>query len=166
MATAPQYLTVDDFKRQYGHENGWEYWFGKAVQKAIPTWAHAILQPLIAELIRQAGYVTGCEVDLRASPDWRPRPDVAFVLTREGRYPNILDIAVEILSDDESRYILEKCRNYEKVGIAQIFVLDPETHTIYQWNKGLVERSDLQLANGVTISGETIRQEFDRRMNA
>ncbi len=88
------------------------------------------------------------------------------MLTREGRYPNILDIAVEILSDDESRYILEKCRNYEKVGIAQIFVLDPETHTIYQWNKGLVERSDLQLANGVTISGETIRQEFDRRMNA
>jgi Uma2 family endonuclease len=166
MATAPQYLTVDDFERQYGHENGWEYWFGKAVQKPMPTWAHGILQQLIAELIRQAGYVTGPEVDLRASPDWRPRPDVSCVRKREGRYPNILDIAVEILSDDGGRYILEKCRNYEKVGIVQIFVLDPETHAIYEWNKGLVERSDLPLANGVTIAGETIWQEFDRRMNA
>jgi Uma2 family endonuclease len=166
MATAPRYLTVDDFERQYGHENGWEYWFGKAVQKPVPTCAHGIFQQLIAELIRQAGYVTGPEVDLRASPDWRPRPDVSCVRKREGRYPTILDVAVEILSDDEGRYILEKCRNYEKVGIAQIFVLDPETHVIYEWNKGLVERSDLPLANGVTISGETIWQEFDRRMNA
>jgi hypothetical protein len=24
MATVPQYLTVDDFERQYGHENSWE----------------------------------------------------------------------------------------------------------------------------------------------
>jgi Uma2 family endonuclease len=166
MATAPQHLTLDDFERRNGHENGWEYWFGKAVQKPMPTWAHAILQQLIAELIRQAGYVTGPEVDLRASPDWRPRPDVSCVRTREGRYPSMLDIAVEILSDDKGRYILEKCRNYEKVGIAQIFVLDPETHAIYEWNKGLVERSDLPLANGVTLAGETIWEEFDRRMNA
>jgi Uma2 family endonuclease len=165
MATAPQHLTVDDFERRYGHENGWEYWFGKAIQKPMPTWAHAILQQLIAELIRQAGYVTGPEVDLRASPDWRPRPDVSCVLKREGRYPNVLDIAVEILSDDEGRYILDKCRNYEKFGIAQIFVLDPEAHVIYEWKKGLVERTDLPLANGEVILGAKIWQEFDSRMN-
>jgi hypothetical protein len=28
--------------------------FGTAVQESAPTWAHAILQQLIAELIRQA----------------------------------------------------------------------------------------------------------------
>ena len=135
------------------------------MQKPSPTWAHAILQQLIGELIRQAGYVTGPEVDLRASPDWRPRPDVSCVRKREGRYPTTLNIAVEILSDDAGRYILEKCRNYEKIGIPQIFVLDPETRAIYEWNKGLVEQSDLPLSNGVTIPGETIWQEFDRRMN-
>jgi hypothetical protein len=111
---------------------------------------------LISELIRQAGYVTGPEIDLRARPDWRPRPDISCVQKREGKYPTILDIAVEILSDDEGRYILEKCRNYEKVEIAQIFVLDPETRVIYGWNKGLVELTELHLANGVTIAGETI----------
>ena len=166
MATAPQHLTVDDFERLYGHENGWEYWFGRAVQKPRSTWAHAILQQLMAELIRQAGYVTGPEVDLRARPDWRPRPDVSCVRIREGRYPSTLDIAVEILSDDEGRYILEKCRNYERVGVGQIFVLDPETHTMYGWSKGLVELTDLQLANGVTIKGEAIWDEFERRMQA
>jgi hypothetical protein len=57
MATAPHYLTVDEFERLYGHENGWEYWFGKAVRKPIPTWAHGILQQLVAELILEAGYV-------------------------------------------------------------------------------------------------------------
>jgi Uma2 family endonuclease len=166
MAAAPQCLTVDDFERQYGHENGWEYWFGEAVQKPTTTWAHSILQQLIAELIRQAGYVTGPEVDLRATPDCRPRLDVSGVLKREGRYSRTLAIAIEILSDEGGRYILEKCRNYEKVGIRQVFVLDPESHRIYEWNKGLVERTDLSLANGVTISSETIWQEFDRRMNS
>jgi hypothetical protein len=114
--------------------------------------------------MRQAGYVTGPEVELRASADWRPRPDVSCVRNREGRYPNIGDIAVGILSDDEGRYILEKCRNYEKIGVAQIFVQDPETHAIYEWSKGWVERTELRLANGATISGETIWQEFDRRI--
>jgi Uma2 family endonuclease len=164
MATELQHLTVSDFERLYGQENGWEYWFGKAVQKPMATWAHAILQQLIAELIRQAGYITGPEVDLRASPEWRPRPDVSCVRSRDGGYPNTLDIAVEILSDDEGRYILEKCRNYERIGIGQIFVLDPETHVIYEWNKGLLEQSDLRLGNGAVITGETIWQEFDRRM--
>jgi len=166
MASPAQYLTIEAFDSQYGHENGWEYWFGQAVQKPMPTWAHAVLQPLLCELIRQAGYITGSEVDLRARDDWRPRPDVSCVRKIEGPYPSMLDIAVEILSDDGNRYIDEKCRNYEKVGIPQIFVLDPKARTICVWNNELVEVTDLALANGVTITGETIWQEFDRRMNA
>jgi hypothetical protein len=35
----------------YAHENGWEYWFGEAVRKPVPTWLHAILQGLLAELL-------------------------------------------------------------------------------------------------------------------
>jgi len=78
----------------------------------------------------------------------------------------MLDIAVEILSDGDDRYIREKCRNYETVGIPQIFVLDPEERIIYVWSNGLVAVKDLALANGATITGETIWQEFDRRMSA
>lgn len=84
--------------------------------------------------------------------------------SREGPYATTLDIAVEILSDDEGRYILEKCRNYEKAGVRQIFVLDPETHAIYEWNNGLLQLTDLQLANGKRISGATIWDEFESRM--
>jgi hypothetical protein len=52
------------------------------------------------------------------------------------------------------------------VGIPQIFVLDPETHVIYGWNKGLVELADLKLTNDVIVAGEAIWQEFDRRMKS
>jgi hypothetical protein len=57
-------------------------------------------------------------------------------------------------------------REYEQVGVRQIFVLDPETHAIYRWKKGLVESTDLELANGVIIAGEIIWNEFECRMNA
>jgi hypothetical protein len=130
LSALPSRLTREEFDRQYGHEAGWEYWFGKAVRKPVPDWMHGLLQALLCELLYRAGYKAASEVDLRARPDWRPRPDVSAVLKMEGRYPSQLDVAVEILSDDQASYIRDKCVHYLGIGIPQIFVFDGKLRTI------------------------------------
>ena len=151
----------------YGHEAGWEFWFGKAVRKPVPNWMHGILQTLLGQFLYEAGYKAGSEIDLRARPDWRPRPDVSAVLKLEGSYPSRLDIAVEILSDDSASYIREKCLRYSEVGIPQIFIFDPKQRTIQIWNhstNSFETITDLHLNNGAAISGERIWTEFEKRL--
>ena len=167
MSARPSPLTLAEFDRLYGSEPGWEFWFGKAIQKPVPTWLHAVLQGILTEFLYRVGYLSGSEVDLRARPDWRPRPDVAGVLKMEGRYPSKLDVAIEILSDDQENYIRSKCLYYTEVGIPQIFIVDPEKRTIRIWN-GATESldliEDLHLSNGATVIGYTIWQELDKRI--
>ena len=55
MASAATLLTIDEYHQRYAHENGWEYWFGEAIRKPVPTWLHAILQVLVADLLREGG---------------------------------------------------------------------------------------------------------------
>ena len=77
MATAPQtLLTLEEFDARYGSEPGWEYWFGEAVRKPVPTWYHGVLQVVLANLLLEAGYFSGSEIDLKVDPRWQPRPDV------------------------------------------------------------------------------------------
>jgi Uma2 family endonuclease len=167
MSALPSPLTIAEFERLYGSEPGWEYWFGKAIRKPVPTWFHAVLQGILTELLYRGGYLSGSEVDLRARPDWRPRPDVAGALKLEGPHPSKLDVAIEILSDDQENYIRSKCLHYAEVGIPRIFAVDPGKRTIQIWNdatQSLDPVEDLHLANGATILGHTIWREFDKRI--
>jgi Uma2 family endonuclease len=166
-ATTPTHLTLEEFEARYGSEPGWEYWFGKAVRKPVPDWFHAVLQILLGELLYRAGYLSGAELDLRAMPDWRPRPDISGALKFEGRYPTRLDIAIEILSENQEAYIREKCEGYGCIGIPQIFVFDPDKRTIVTWDHTAHRYQpvrDLHLINGSEISGESIWREFDKRI--
>ena len=100
MATAPQtLLTLEEFDARYGSEPGWEYWFGEAVRKPVPTWYHGVLQVVLANLLLEAGYFSGSEIDLKVDPRWQPRPDVL------------------------------KCRLYQRIGIPAIYVADPESES-------------------------------------
>jgi len=54
----------------------YEFWYGEAIVKGIPTVIHGLLQVIIAHLLRQAGYVAASEVELRIDPDAHPRPEV------------------------------------------------------------------------------------------
>ena len=43
MATGTQLLTVEEFERLYARQDtAYEYWFGEAVPKAMPTLRHGI----------------------------------------------------------------------------------------------------------------------------
>ena len=160
MATAPQFLTVEEFDKRYGSESGWEYWYGKAVRKPVPDKLHALLQKILKRLLDAAGYESGGEFDFKARRDWQPRPDVAILPEGDERYPTKLSLVIEIRSEDQTKELIEMCRNYEQAGVSHIFVFDPVAQVIYRWKEGLVETRDLELPNGSLIAGAAIWQEL------
>jgi Uma2 family endonuclease len=164
MAPSATSLTLDEYDRVYGSEAGWEYWFGEARPKPVPTHLHGLLQILLGEILRMAGYVSSVEADLRIVPDWRPRPDVYGVAGKiEGPYATRpVDVVFEVLSPQED--IETKCELYSQSLIPAIFVFDPAEQTIANWDgQRLVPVTDVKLANGVTITGATIWSLFAER---
>jgi Uma2 family endonuclease len=169
MANATTLLTLEEFNSQYGCENGYEYWFGEVVPKGAGTWLHGVLQFIVGEFLRRVGYIGGISVDLRIDPNWQPRPDIAAALCIEEPYPTKpVEIVVEILSpDDPMARVFEKCRHYARIGIPQIFVLDPESKTAWEWSRqthNLETIQTLHLANGSTLPLTEIWAELDARM--
>lgn len=170
MATADTTLTLEEFRTRFGQQNGYEFWFGEVVRKSVPTWLHAILQALLAEIFYEQGYFSGSELDLRISRDFQPRPDVAASLTLESHdYPTKpVDIVAEILSpDDSSEKVVEKCRHYRELGIVQIYVFDPVARAAAQWNadaERLDEVTELVLTNGSRVPVFEIFARFEERL--
>ncbi len=74
MATVTQPLSLEEFRSRYRQQKPYfEYWFGEAIQKTVPTWLHGVLQRVIGEALRRAGYKSGSEVELRIDPQWEVR---------------------------------------------------------------------------------------------
>ena len=161
-------LTLEEFDQRYGAEPGWEYWFGQAVRKPAATWYQGILQFVLTGLLFEAGYFAGGEIDLKIDPRWQPRPDVLGASAIEGQYPTKpVELVIEILSDDQFRYIHEKCRHYERIGILAIYVADPEQRRLWKWNpdkQNLNPIEDMVLPNGALLAGSVIWAEFERRI--
>jgi Uma2 family endonuclease len=114
MAAVADKLTFAEFQSKYAHgDRSYEYWYGEAVPKAMPTWVHGLLQGILAQLLNEAGYSAGTEVELRIDADACPKPDVIATSQEvEEPYPTkAVDVVVEILSkDDPMPYLLEKAR--------------------------------------------------------
>ena len=169
MATTTHRLTLEEFRSQYADEKPYyEYWFGEAIQKSVATWLHAVLQVLLCDLLREAGYKSGSEVELRVVEDWQPKADVIGAISVDQSYPTKpVDVVAEVLSpDDKMSRVFEKCRQYERIGIPQILIFDPESKTAWEWShqmKNLERISELVLPNGSRINVETIWNEMDRR---
>jgi Uma2 family endonuclease len=168
MATAPQLLSLEEFRARYAQEKPYfEYWFGEAIQKPMPTWLHAVLQRILGDLLVNAGYKSGSELELRIDVNWQPVPDVAGSLKKiQQPYPTEpIDVVIEVLSpDDRISYILNKCRNYARIGISQIFVFDPESRQAWQWMNGSLEAiSAMHLGNGSVIELTTVWDQLDQQ---
>lgn len=169
MATtaASAFLTLEDYRKQYGSEPGWEYDNGEAVKKPVPDWLHGALQALLVELLYRAGYYSSSEVDLQIIDTWSPRPDAAGNLKRIEKYPTEpIDVVMEVLSDDQMGQLLKKCKRYEGIGIRQIFVLSAENRSVWMWKSGTLHPvEDIVLGNGKVIHGATIWAELENRLN-
>jgi Uma2 family endonuclease len=120
MATASKALTKEEFRSLYaGRKPHFEYWFGEAVQKSMPTWLRSVLQRILGGLLVKAGYKSGSEAELRIDPDWEPVPDVIGTThTITGPYPTEpVEVVIEILSpEDPMSRMLEKCSHYSRIG--------------------------------------------------
>ena len=77
MVAVAENLTCAEFQAEYAkRDQSYEFWYGQAIPKSMPTWIHGLLQVIIAELLKDAGYVAGSEVELRIDPAAHPKPDV------------------------------------------------------------------------------------------
>jgi Uma2 family endonuclease len=146
MAAAAGKLTFLEFQSQYEHgDRSYEYWYGEAVPKGSPTWIHGLLQGVIGQLLTEAGYIAGSDVELRIVPDAHPKPDVIATTGEvEEPYPTKgVDVVVEILSkDDAMPYLLQKCQAYKASGFEYIYVVNPESRQVFRWVGTTLELSD------------------------
>ena len=167
MASVTQPLTLEEFRSQFRQQKPYfEYWFGQPIQKTMPTWLHAVLQGIMREALRQAGYKSGSEVELRVDPQWEPVPDVIATLKLIKDYPTEpVEIVVEIVSpDDKLMYIVNKCHHYERIGVQQVFVLDPVEKFAWQWRAGSLEAiTQLLLPNGAVLAVDEIWRQLDEQ---
>jgi Uma2 family endonuclease len=169
--SATTHLTLEQFHSLEAQSDGprLEYWFGEAVSKAMPTWLHATLQWILIELFESAGYYAAGEVELRIDPRWQPKPDVVAATFLEEPYPTRpIEIVAEVLSpEDQPGRVLDKCREYERIGIQQIYIFDPGKRTAWiwgGWQQGLVTIDRLELTNGTVLLVSEIWRKLDQKM--
>jgi Uma2 family endonuclease len=147
MLAVAEKLTLAEFQANYEKgERTYEYWRGRAVPKGMATWVHGILQRIVMELLTEAGYEAGSEVELRIVSDAHPKPDVIATKGEvENPYPTrAVDVVVEILSpDDTMAYVIQKCRAYQDWGFPDIYVVDPESRLVFRWTGNALAISEL-----------------------
>lgn len=164
MAAVAEKLTFLEFQSKYERgDRSYEYWHGEAIPKGMPTWVHGLLQGIVMELLTQAGYIAGSEVELRIVSDAHPKPDVIATTGEvEEPYPTkAVDVVVEILSaDDAMAYVLEKCQTYQAWGFNYIYVVNPESRQVLRWIGTALEVSN-QLTS---IPASRIWEQLDKAM--
>jgi len=150
MATATTKLTFEQFQALYpddgdGDYGGYEYWYGEALFRGMPTWVHALLQKIIIRFLDDLGYISAPELELRIDPDAFPRPDVVATRTKpRGRYPTAaMEVAVEIVSDEKNLSdIKRKSHKYQEWGFERVYIVDPRDRSVSLWRDGQMTPSD------------------------
>jgi Uma2 family endonuclease len=166
MAALAETLTLEEFQSKYGSgDRAYEFWYGEAITKATPTWIHCILQGIIIQLLKQAGYkAAGPELELRIVPEAHPRPDVVATKRKiKDPYPlEAVEVVVEILSpDDKMPYLLEKCQKYHTWGFEYIYIVNPESRQLFRWTGAALEVSDKL----TSLPAARIWQELDEALD-
>ena len=165
--TSPS-LTLEEFQTRFGGLKPYhEYWSGVPVQKPMPTWLHMCIQRLLADLIEEAGYYAGIELEMRISQDWQPIPDVVGMSEIEEPYPTKpFEIVVEVLSpEDRLTQVLLKCAKYDAIGIKRIFVIDPEHRGAFEWDhvSGIKSVPAFVFGNGKQIEAAELWTRLDAK---
>ncbi len=128
-------LSLEEFHRLYdGVKPNYEYWFGEAVPKAMPTSMHSAVQLILTLLLRRCGWKALQEVTLKLVPDAEPVPDIIATRSNiERPYPTKpVELCIEICSPaDALKKVFEKGRHYLAWGVANVWIIDPEARTAW-----------------------------------
>jgi Uma2 family endonuclease len=167
MAAAPAFLSLTDFHAQYdGQKPAYEYWFGEAIQKSMPTGLHGTFQAILVYLFLRAGWKCASEVRLKLSRFAEPVPDlIANSGPIDSRYPTEpVALAIEILSPSDSlAAVVRKCAHYLDWRIGCAWIIDPERRIAYQMSIDRPEPAVIGLDGALTVEGLRIelRELFD-----
>lgn len=171
MAAAPGFLSAEKFEQVYGDgKPHYEYWFGEAIQKHMPTLLHSILQGLLFALIRQRGWHAATELRLKISKLAYPVPDVAASSSQlEGPYPTRgVELCVEILSPGDSlKALFAKGAHYLDWGVGTVWILEGEQQRAFRMSLDKPEPEPISLVGSLTAGTEegalsiSMRELFD-----
>jgi Uma2 family endonuclease len=135
-AAATHFLSLKEFEARYGDRKPYyEYWYGEAYQKSMPTILHSVVQFILNRPLVARGYFAVAEVGLRLSELARPIPDViANPVPPASPYPVApFELAVEILSSaDELTLAINEAAHYLDWKIQHVWIIDPDRGTAYQ----------------------------------
>jgi Uma2 family endonuclease len=143
LPTSPQ-VRVDDYLDS-SYSPDVEYVDGVLRERSLPSIAHSLLQMILircfAEYEKALRFVSLPEVRTQIVERARYRvPDLVLcpVPLPPGKVVNTIPWAVfEILSpDDRMPEQLERFRDYERIGVAHIVLLDPELLLAFRFEKG------------------------------
>jgi Uma2 family endonuclease len=159
MAAQSLPLGLDEFHKLYdGAKPAYEYWYGTAIQKPMPTALHGIVQMILAMLLDKAGWNTASEVRLKVVSDAEPVPDLIAVRGKfKGRYPTTApELCIEIMSPrDTLSKALVKAKTYISWGSQCVWIIDPEKRTAWSLSREGANEPAWVSPDGVLQSGET-----------
>ena len=168
-----QPLSLAEFHARYdGLKPYYEYWNGEAVQKAVPTFVHNLVQFLLTMMLWEGGLKAASEQELRIDSHWHPIPDVVGMLSIELPYPTKpVELVIEILSpEDRLSRVAEKCQRYVQSGIAyNVFVIDPEHRFGLRWNEraqAFLFVDSISLSTGINLHLSDLWQRLDQRLES
>lgn len=153
--SATTLISLDEYLNT-SYEPDREFVDGVLVRRNVGTQRHGLLQIIVGAFLRQFQKTHGirvfAETRLRMDAEGRHRiPDVMALRTpyRKGKVAtDVPAITVEIKSpDDTFDDVLEKCLEYERLGVANILVMDPDRKWTWRFEHG-----DLRLLPGESVS--------------
>jgi len=83
MVAVAENLTVSEFQLKFAEgDRSYEYWYGQAIPKGMRTWIHGLLQRIVMELLTEAGYIAGSEVELESPPMLIQSPTLSLLAAK------------------------------------------------------------------------------------
>jgi len=156
MSTATTLVSVEEYLNT-SYRPDRDYVDGILVERNVPTPDHSRLQFVVARFFDQFSALHHLLVfpaaRLRVDPVTN-RYRVPDVLVIHGPYPKgkaITDIPVIIVEvqspDDTLESIMDRCFDYERLGVRHILVMDPDHRRTWAFHQG-----SLQLLGGASVS--------------
>ena len=153
MGTITTAVSLDEYLNT-AYEPDMEFVDGLLVERNVGTQQHSLLQGAVYAYLRQYRKSRGIKVFLEARLQVGPRrhriPDVLAIEIPYNRGKIITDvpvITVEIKSpDDTFDEIVDKCFEYQALGVRNILVMDPDNRRAW-----LFEQNNLRLLTGNSV---------------
>jgi Uma2 family endonuclease len=147
-------ISIDEYLNGPIPDPDVEYVDGELKERGVVQTVHSRLQSILSTWFEnhadEWGVVPGVEARVRVASTRVRLPDV--VVDKAGQWPPTLInppmIAIEILSPSDSfTELAEKLRDYEEMGIPNIWIIDPQVRRSWFYEGSLIEKNRLIVAD-------------------